>query len=116
MRAKGMGVSVGLPVDRVGNGGSDLQGSVEICYWEHPEFWLISSSQNDSILGPQFPPSVWSIGGPISLCPQGARTQIQVVHSDINPRSCLLPCEPMALPWLSQPRVGMTPILVILAS
>ena len=39
-----------------------------------PNFWLISSSQNDPILGPQFPPSVWSIGGPISLCPQRART------------------------------------------
>ena len=74
MKAKGKGVSVGLPVDRVWNGGSDLQAGVEIYYWEHPEFWLISSSQNDPILGPQFPPSVWSIGGPISLCPQGART------------------------------------------
>ena len=39
-----------------------------------PEFWLISSSQNDPLLGPQFQPPVWSIGGPISLCPQGART------------------------------------------
>ena len=35
-QAKGMGVSVGLPVDRVWNGGSDLQASVEIYYWEHP--------------------------------------------------------------------------------
>ena len=50
---------VELPVDRVWNGGSDLQAGVEIYYWEHPEFWLISSSQNDPILGPQFPPSVW---------------------------------------------------------
>ena len=39
-----------------------------------PEFWLILSSQNDPLLGPQFYPSVWSIGGPISLCPQGDRT------------------------------------------
>ena len=39
-----------------------------------PEFWLILSSQNDPILGPQFHPPVWSIGGHISLCPQGART------------------------------------------
>ena len=39
-----------------------------------PEFWLISSSQNDPLLGPQFHPPKWSIGGPISLCPQGART------------------------------------------
>ena len=62
-------LSVGLPVDRVWNGGSDLQAGVEIYYWEHTEFWLISSSQNDPILGPQIPPSVWSIGGPISLSP-----------------------------------------------
>ena len=52
----------------------DLQAGVEIYYWEHPEFWLISSSQNDPLLGPQFQPPVWSIGGPMSLCPQGART------------------------------------------
>ena len=69
-----MRVSVRLPVDRVWNGRSDLQAGVEIYYWEHPEFWLISSSQNDPILGPQFPPSVWSIGGPIPLCPEAAWT------------------------------------------
>ena len=69
-----MGVSVGLLVNRVWNGESDLQAGVEIYYWEPPELWLISSSQNDPILGPQFPPSVWSIGGPIPICPQGART------------------------------------------
>ena len=39
-----------------------------------PGFWLILSSQNDPLLGPQFHPPVWSIGGPISLCPQEART------------------------------------------
>ena len=59
-----MGAFVRLPVNNVWNGGSDLQAGVEIYYWEHTEFWLISSSQNDPILGPQFPPSVWSIGGP----------------------------------------------------
>ena len=81
-----------------------------------PEFWLILSSQNDPILGPQFHPVVWSTGGPISLRPRGSRTQLQVMHSDISPRSCLLSCEPLALPWPGEPRVGMTPILVILAS
>ena len=111
-----MAVFVGLPVDGVQNDGSDLQSDVEIYYWEHPEFWLISSSQNDPLLGPQFHPPVWSIGGPISLCPQGGRTQFQVVHSDISPRSCLLSCEPLALPWPGETRVEMTPILVILAS
>ena len=64
-----MGVFVGLRVDCVWNGGSNLQAGVELYYWEHPEFWLISSSQNDPILGPQFPPSVWLIGGHIPLCP-----------------------------------------------
>ena len=83
-----------------------------------PEFWLILSSQNDPLLGPQFhpPPPVWSIGGPISLCPKGARTQFYVVHSDIGPRSRLLSCEPLARPWPGKPRVRMMPILVILAS
>ena len=65
---------------------------------------------------PNFTPPVWSIGGPISLCRQGARTFFQVVHADIGPNSRLLPCEQLALPWLGEPRVGMTPILVILAS
>ena len=81
-----------------------------------PEFWLISGSQNDPLLGPQFHPPVWSIGGPISLCPQEARTKFQVVHSDISLRSYLLPCEPLALPRPGEPRVGMTPNLVILVS
>ena len=47
------------PVDRVWDGGSDLQAGVDIYYWEHPGFWLISSSQNDPLFGPQFyPPRV----------------------------------------------------------
>ena len=65
---------VGLLVDRVWNGRSDLQAGVEIYYWEHPEFWNISSSQNDPLMGPQFQPPVWSIGSPICLCPQRGRT------------------------------------------
>ena len=80
------------------------------------EFWLISSSQNDPLLGPQFHPPVWSIGGPISLCPRGAQTQFQVVHSDESVRSCVLSCGSLALPWPGEPRVRMMPILVILAS
>ena len=39
-----------------------------------PSFGSFRAAKNDPILGPQFPPSVWSIGGPIPLCPQGART------------------------------------------
>ena len=111
-----MGVSVGLLMDRIWNGGSDLQAGMEIYHWEYFKFWLILSNKNDPLFGPQFHPPVWSIGGPISLCPQRARTQPQVVHSDIGPRSCLLSCEPLAVAWLGEPRVGMTPILLILAS
>ena len=51
-----MGVSVGLQVDRVWK--ADL---ISKPAWRHtigstPEFWLISSSQNDPLLGPQFHP------------------------------------------------------------
>ena len=81
-----------------------------------PKFWLISSSQNDPLLGPQFHPPVWSIGGPISLGPWGAWTHFQVVHPGIGRRSCLLSCEPLALPWPGEPRVRTMPLLVILAS
>ena len=81
-----------------------------------PKFWLILSSQNDLLLGPQFQPPVWSIGGTISLCPQRARTKLQVLHSDMSPRSRLLSCEPLALPWQGEPRVRIMPVLVILAS
>ena len=69
-----MGVSVGVQVDCIWNGRSDLQAGVEIYHWWYPGFCLILSSQKDSLLGPQFQPPVWSIGGPISLCPQRART------------------------------------------
>ena len=65
---------------------------------------------------PKFHPPVWSIGGNISLCLHKARTQFHVPHSDISLRSCLLYCGPLALPWPGEPRVGMTAILVILAS
>ena len=111
-----MGVFFGLPLNGVGNDRSDLQAGVEIYYWEHPQILAHFGSQNDPILGPQFPPSVWSIGGPIPLYPQVARTQFHVVHSDMSPRSDLPSCEPLALPWPGEPRVGMRPILVILAS
>ena len=59
-----MGVSVGLRVDHVWNGGSDLQAGVDIYYWEHPKFWLISSSQNDPLLGPQFNPPCGQLAAP----------------------------------------------------
>ena len=103
-------------MNRIWNGGSDLQAGVEIYHWGYPQFWLILSSQNDPLLGPQFQAPVCSTGGPISLCPLEARTQYQVVHLDRGPLSCLLSSAPLALPWPGEPPVGMTPFLVILAS
>ena len=116
LRAKDMTVSVALRVAGMWRGGSDLQAGVEIYHSGYPRFWLILSSQNDPLLGPQFHPPVWSIGGPISLCPCGVRTKFQVVHSDIGPRSHLRSCDSLALPWPGEPCVGITPSLVILAS
>ena len=50
-----MGVAVGLPVHRVWNGGSDVQAGVEIYYWEHPGFWLISAAKMTPFWDPDFP-------------------------------------------------------------
>ena len=60
-----MGVSVGLLVDGVWNGEFDRQASKEIYYWAHPEFWLISSSQNDPLFGtPISPPPCGQLAAP----------------------------------------------------
>ena len=81
-----------------------------------PNFGSFRAAKMTPFWDPDFtPPPVWSIGGPISLCPQGAWTKFQLVPSDMSPRSWLLSCGPLALPWPGKPRVGMTPILVILA-
>ena len=34
---------------------SDLQAGVEIYYWEHPEFWLISAAKMTPFWDPNFP-------------------------------------------------------------
>ena len=64
-----MEVSIGLPVGHMWNGRSDLQAGVEIYHWGYLPFWLNLGNQNDPLLGPQFHPPVWSVGGPISLTP-----------------------------------------------
>ena len=68
-----MGVFVGLSLGGVWNGASDLQAGVEIYYWEHPQnFGSFRAAKMTPFWDPKFTPPVWSIGGPISLCPQGA--------------------------------------------
>ena len=72
-------------MDHIWNGRSDLQAGVEIYHWEYPGFWLILSSQNDPLLGPQFHPPCGQLVAPylsahmkagpnLSLC-----TQIEVL-------------------------------------
>ena len=81
-----------------------------------PNFGSFRAAKMTPFWDSNFTPPVWSIGGPISVCPRGACTQFQVGHSDMSPRSCLLSCEPLASPWPGKPRVRMMPISVILAA
>ena len=81
-----------------------------------PEFWLISSSQNDPLLGPQFhPPRVVNWRPHISM-PMRSPDLIPSCTLRYKSYVCLLSCESLALPWPGEPRVRMMPILVILAS
>ena len=55
LRAKGMGVSVGLPVDHVWNTGSDLQAGVEIYYWSTLNFGSFQAAKMTQFWDPNFP-------------------------------------------------------------
>ena len=43
-------------MDRIWNGGLDLQAGAEIYHWGYPGFWLILSGQNDPFWDPNFTP------------------------------------------------------------
>ena len=59
-----MGVFVRRPMDRIWNGGSDLQGGEEIYDWGYPIFWLILGSQNDPLWDPDFSPRCGQLAAP----------------------------------------------------
>ena len=65
---------------------------------------------------PNFTPPCGQLAAPYLYANKKPSTQFQVVHTDNGPRSDLLSCEPLALPWQGEPRVRMMPVLVILAS
>ena len=81
-----------------------------------PDFGSFGAAKMTPFWDPNFPLPCGQLAAPFLYAHREPRPPFQVVHSDRNPRSCLLPCEPLALPWPGGPRVGMTPILVILAS
>ena len=60
---------IGLPLGPIPNADSSLQATMEIYPWEYPPFPLVFEYAKIPLLGPQFQPPMWSIGGPISLCP-----------------------------------------------
>ena len=84
-----MGVAVGVLVDRIWNGGSDLQDGVEIYHWGYPGFWLVLSSQNDPLLGPQFHPPRVVNGRPLFSMP--TRIPDLILSCALRYRSQVLP-------------------------
>ena len=65
---------------------------------------------------PNFSPPCGQLAAPYLSAHEESGPNFKFVHSDILPPSCLLSCEPLALPWPGEPRAGMTPTLVSLAS
>ena len=59
-----MGVSVGLSVDCIWNGGSDLQAGVEIYHWGYPKFWLILATKMTPFWDPNFTPPCGQLAAP----------------------------------------------------
>ena len=60
-----MEVSVGLTVDRVWNGRSDLQAGVEIYHWEHPpNFGSFRAAKMTPFWDPNFTPPCGPLAAP----------------------------------------------------
>ena len=64
-----MRAPIGLPWGPTLNAESCLQATMEIYPWECFRFPLVFGYAKTPLLRPQFQPSMWSVGGPISLCP-----------------------------------------------
>ena len=93
-------------------GGSHMERQIRTLSWradillgEPLNFGSFRAAKMTPFWGPNFSPPCGQLAAPYLY-----------VHKEPAPRSCLLSCEPLALPWPGEPRVGITPILVILAS
>ena len=81
-----------------------------------PNFGSFRAAKMTPFWDPNFTPACGQLAAPYLFAHEKPEPTFQVVHSDEGPRSCLLSCEPLALPWLGESRVKMMPSLVILAS
>ena len=64
-----MWAHIGLPLGPTPNVESRLQAIMEEYPWGYFHFWFILGYAKSPLLGPQFQPPMWSIGGPISQGP-----------------------------------------------
>ena len=92
-----MGVSVGLLLGRIWNGGSDLQAGVEIYHWGYPGFWLILSSQMTPFRDPDFTPPCGQLAAPYLFAHRepGPNSKLYTQIRVLGPASYLLshwPC------------------------
>ena len=65
---------------------------------------------------PNFPLPCGQLSPPFLYAHRELGPRFKLYTQMKSPRSCLLTCEPLALPWPGEPRVEMRPISVILAS
>ena len=65
---------------------------------------------------PYVTPPFGQLAAPYLCAHEKPGPNFKVLHLDRGPRSCLLSCVPLALPWPGESPLGMTPILVTLAS
>ena len=68
-----------------------------------PNFGSFRAAKMTPFWDPNFPLPCGQLAAPFLYAHREPGPHI--VHSDISPRSCLLPCEPLALPWSGEPRV-----------
>ena len=81
-----------------------------------PNFGSFRAAKMTPFWDPNFTPPCGQLAVPYLNAHREPGPNSKLYTQIESPRSCLLTCEPLALPWPGEPRVGMTPILVILAS
>ena len=81
-----------------------------------PKFGSFWAAKMTPFWDHNFSPPCGQLAAPYLCAHEEPGPNSKFSHPEMGPRSCLLSCEPLASPWPSEPPVGMTPSLVILAS